>query len=360
VFGPGVGECIVVHLGDGDWIVVDSCVDKQSGRPVALEYLESLGADVGKQVRLVVATHWHDDHIQGLAQTLRAAARAKFVSSAAYALQDLVRLTELSGATAPLSSATKEYSEVFEILKERREYGARRDTVGPIQALANRRLLSLKAPERSISAEVFALSPGDGTFNLAQAEIGSVLSQMKARLRPTRPSQNQLCVVLWLQIGLFSALLGADLEFVTGSNEGWTAIVNSNERPEGTAAFVKVPHHGSENAHCPACWERLLVEQPFAVLTPYGPSKLPRRTDLARLCAMTRYVFLTTNPKLYRVPRRENAVEKTLRETAVTRRAVTGAMGHVRFRCDARSSLQEPTIQLQNGAQGQCKSGSNV
>lgn len=27
VFGPGVGESVVVHLGHGDWMVVDSCLN---------------------------------------------------------------------------------------------------------------------------------------------------------------------------------------------------------------------------------------------------------------------------------------------------------------------------------------------
>ena len=27
LFGPGVGECVIVHLGAGEWMVVDSCLD---------------------------------------------------------------------------------------------------------------------------------------------------------------------------------------------------------------------------------------------------------------------------------------------------------------------------------------------
>ena len=51
VFGPGVGECLVVHLGMGKWIIVDSCLDKTGTGPVALEYLNSLGVDIESQVR---------------------------------------------------------------------------------------------------------------------------------------------------------------------------------------------------------------------------------------------------------------------------------------------------------------------
>ena len=37
-------------------------------RPVASEYLEYIGVETDAVV-LIVATHWHDDHISGLAAT---------------------------------------------------------------------------------------------------------------------------------------------------------------------------------------------------------------------------------------------------------------------------------------------------
>ena len=51
LFGPGYGESVVLHIGDG--AVVDSCIDKD-GRPSALSYLENL--DPAEVVVLVAAT----------------------------------------------------------------------------------------------------------------------------------------------------------------------------------------------------------------------------------------------------------------------------------------------------------------
>jgi hypothetical protein len=354
VFGPGIGECVVVHIGHGDWIVVDSCVDRQSGQPVALAYLKSLGVDIASQVKLVVATHWHDDHIGGLSEVLRAAEGARFVNSAAYALKDLLRVVELGAKTARHSSATKEYEGIIRVLQERRQKGEKRDAVGPIQALANKKLLALTDAERLVAAEVFALSPADGVFNRAEAELRYALSTIEQQRRPSHQGPNQLCVVLWLKVGVLDVLLGADLEHVSGTTEGWQAIINSGERPRGRARFFKVPHHGSETADCPACWTDLLLDEPIAVITPYSPSTLPRPADIRRLCARTPRVFLTSDPRQYGLPRRDNAVEKTLREMAVKRRALAGQMGHVRFRCDARNSGEEPLILLENGARQQC------
>ena len=30
LFGPGYGECVLVHLGEGQWMIVDSCVEQGS------------------------------------------------------------------------------------------------------------------------------------------------------------------------------------------------------------------------------------------------------------------------------------------------------------------------------------------
>ena len=54
--GPGYGECIVFHIGNCNWVIIDSCLDKKK-IPVALSYLRSLGVDPAKNVRLIVATH---------------------------------------------------------------------------------------------------------------------------------------------------------------------------------------------------------------------------------------------------------------------------------------------------------------
>jgi hypothetical protein len=341
-------------LGDGDWIVVDSCIDRESGHPIALDYLKSLEVDVASQVKLVIATHWHDDHIQGLAEVLSATKSAKFVNSAAYALGDLAKVVALGTETARQSSATKEYAGIIRVLEQRRQSGERKDAVGPIRALANKKLLALTNSERPVAAEVFSLSPADGVFNRAEVELRDALLAIEQRRRPSVQGPNQLSVVLWLKVGVFDALLGADLEHVPGTTEGWQAIIGSRERPEGRARFFKIPHHGSKNADCPDCWTELLVGQPLAILTPYSPSKLPTPSDIARLCVRTPQVFLTNDPERYPLPRRDNAVEKTLRNLAVSRRALTGRMGHVRLRCDARNIDEEPLIRLRNGANQKC------
>lgn len=40
LFGCGVGECVVLHLGEGDWAIIDSCCSTTGGEPLALTYLK--------------------------------------------------------------------------------------------------------------------------------------------------------------------------------------------------------------------------------------------------------------------------------------------------------------------------------
>lgn len=349
VFGPGLGECIVVHLGDGDWLVVDSCRNGLSGRPVALDYLDSLNVDVGTRVKMVVASHWHDDHINGLDELLGAAKGARFVNSAAHELADIVRLTQLSAKT-PLASATRTYEKIFQILAARKLAGERREAVGPVLAVANRKLLSLLDPSRLVPTEVFSLSPGDGVMNLAKLETINALATVQQKRRPVHQGANQICIVLFLKLGNCTALLGADLENASGITEGWNAIIHSAERPEGTASFFKIPHHGSENAHSAHCWTHLLSPHPVAVVTPYSPSALPRPSDIGRICNSTHSAFLTSDPTQGSIPRRPNPVDKTVRSMALKRRLLTGKMGHGQYRFDACDPSATPVVDLHNGA----------
>ena len=68
LLGPGYGESIVAHFGQGEWLIVDSCIN-DAREPQALEYLRAIGVEPDEAVSLIVATHWHDDHRCILAET---------------------------------------------------------------------------------------------------------------------------------------------------------------------------------------------------------------------------------------------------------------------------------------------------
>ncbi len=59
IFGPGIGECILLHLGDNEWIVVDSCIDRITHGPIGIKYLKDLNVNLATSVKLFIITHWH-------------------------------------------------------------------------------------------------------------------------------------------------------------------------------------------------------------------------------------------------------------------------------------------------------------
>jgi len=65
LLGPGYGESAAIHMGNNHWAVIDSCIDSNTGQPAAIAYLENMGVDPASAVDLIMATHWHDDHISG-------------------------------------------------------------------------------------------------------------------------------------------------------------------------------------------------------------------------------------------------------------------------------------------------------
>ena len=338
LFGPGVGEAVLLHVGSGEWIVIDSCLDRPSGRPVALRYLEGLGCDPTSAIVLVVATHWHDDHVGGLAAILRATPRAKLICSAALISDEFFQLVASGDRAMMVSPGSAEFSEVFAILQERRT-GPRARFAGAEWAKANERLWW--RPGAPFHGEVWALSPSAESMTLAMHEFAQYLPQRgapKRRLIAQQP--NEVALVLWAEVGGIRILLGADLENRGNPLTGWQAILASTARPSGAAHVFKVPHHGSRNGDDPNVWSQMLVTEPHTALTPYTRGvTVPTVADIARLRARTPNLYMTAQPGTgggWAPPQRDAAVEKTLREiTRGRRRALTGPMGHVRLRAKA-------------------------
>src|SRR5215471_12068784 len=95
VFGPGVGESVLIHYGSQQWIVIDSCRDSRSGDVAALSYLREIGLDPASSLRWVVATHAHDDHIDGIAEIVAQCPDARVALPSASSCEEFFALTKL-------------------------------------------------------------------------------------------------------------------------------------------------------------------------------------------------------------------------------------------------------------------------
>jgi beta-lactamase superfamily II metal-dependent hydrolase len=343
IFGPSLGECIVMHLGDNEWCIVDSCIARDRKEPVAIDYLKGFGTKALDGLKLVIATHWHDDHIQGLAAILRQAPQAQFCCSMALRRDEFTTLV----ATAPENIQGRSgVEELAAILKDLR---TNQRKSGPSYAIENRSLLRLAGAGRSFVVRLTALSPSDAMITSTLKVISTLLpkvDQSQARIIDTQP--NHASVVLWLEAGATRALLGADLQHTKRAGEGWMAVV-ANHQDTTPALIFKVPHHGSENADFPDVWAKMLTKDPIAAVTPFarGNVRLPGESDLERLSGQTSELYCTS-PGVGKPPTRDTSIERWIKGRK--RRVIEGQPGHVRIRWSTAEESVRPNVELFRGA----------
>jgi beta-lactamase superfamily II metal-dependent hydrolase len=347
LFGAGVGESVVVHIGSGNWIVVDSCWNRIRNKPVALDYLEAIGVDIATRVKLVVVSHWHDDHIEGISDILLDADRAQFVCSAALNCREFATLLEANDYIKLVShrSGVSEFSDVLEILKARKRSST---PVGPDRLASEGKLIYRDEESHS---EIHSLSPSDDTITVANVQLAELLPKKELIKRIPSASPNDLSVVLLIKTRGLHLLLGGDLETGTSERRGWQAVVASTCCPKVTGCSYKIAHHGSDDSDFDGIWSSLLCDDPFAMLTPYIRGKTPRpsRNDIRRIQTRTQRAYCTRLPHGIRPPRRPK-VEGTIRQVARTRRAIPREPGHIRLRVPILGRPDQATIEVFNGA----------
>ncbi len=325
LFGPGYGESIVIHIGDGSWIIVDSCINTE-GKPRALEYLDSIGVNAGQEVDLVVATHWHDDHIRGMATLVEVCTNAHFCCANTLLNEEFLAAIDAL-ESRHLTVEGSGVREIYHVLNWLRSRSSR-----PKFASANRRIHSHG------KCEIWSLSPSDAAFQSFLNSVGALLpreGQSKTRIPSISP--NEFSVVLWIAIDDVAVLLGSDLE-----KYGWKEILNSDERPTGKASVLKVPHHGSKGADESNVWRRMLIGDPYAVIIPWrkGSGALPSQDDIQRILSYTKNAFATAKPGgTAHSPKYANrAVARTIRSTGIKLRELDMSPGAIRLRRPINSS----------------------
>jgi beta-lactamase superfamily II metal-dependent hydrolase len=355
IFGPGFGESCVLHLGNNCWVVVDSCLDPASKEVIPLSYLRSIGVDPSQDIYLIVATHWHDDHIRGLAEILEASHSARFVCSDALRSQEFTQLVCVTArSVGRQTSGVSEFSKIIKILKTRKNAQLGGAHV-PIWAIADRCVWTREDQNSSIRGKVslYSLSPSDAAVYQSKLRLASLMPrihQPKSRVPELCP--NDSSVVILATTGTESVLLGADLEECCSGLRCWSAIVESSTRPQESASVFKVPHHGSGTSEHDGVWENLLTTDPVALLTPFvlGNVVLPSNKDINRIREHTTRAYATGQPIVRKSRTRLYTVEKQIRETVRYIRPVFSSTGQVRLRGQISNSPIGWRVELFNGA----------
>lgn len=323
-FGPGYGECILIQIPGGDWLIVDSCIDKSSKKPAALEYLSKIGIDFDR-VKLIVATHWHDDHIRGLSETVKSCYNAELCFSSSLANREFIQLA----STVSGNSLVTDGSGIDEFNNSLTEIIYRNKR--PIFASEGMLIW------RNSTCEVHALSPSHYSRLQVMAGYKDLLpkrDEPKKAIVASVANINEIAVVLMVKIGDFSILLGSDLEESGSIQTGWSAIVSSSTRPQEKASIFKIPHHGSQNGHSDAVWKQLLNANPLAVCTPYNKKIiLPQKTDVDRIQKYTENAHITSKLRARGLSsKNDSTVQKTIKESGIKFKSPPLVTGHVRCR----------------------------
>jgi beta-lactamase superfamily II metal-dependent hydrolase len=326
IFGPGKGESVVAHLGQNEWIIVDSCISSRTHAIPALEYLEQIGVDASTQVRLVVGTHAHDDHFAGLAKVLERCESAYFVCQGALVKEQFLALVEMDKKLYPevRKRALAEYGRIFDIVQQR---AVARGGMIPMKFAGQERVLL----DDSNGTRVLALSPSDQAHARSLQALADAFAAAQTSRKGGCIDPNELAIALWIEAGDKTILLGADL-LKGPAGCGWGAILDFF-RPPAKASVYKVAHHGSANAHHDGIWEQLLVPDPVALLAPYRPGKpVPSPEDRKRICGLSNSAYITAKPDLPAPSREVRREIADLGPLARNAREPWGKPGQVRAR----------------------------
>jgi hypothetical protein len=333
VVGPGFGESILVHIGDGDWIIVDSCLDSSSGRPAALVFFEHIGVDPKTAVKLICASHWHDDHVGGIADLVQACETAEFACSAALTRGEFVDLASIYNQNHTLiqPSGPSEMYNVLSLLEQRHQI--------PLRVIGGLPFFRMLHRDARPSCTVTALSPSNVEFDRFLRAIAGLYPTLRTgkSLRVPDPPPNDLSIAMWVEVRDLNILFGADVEEHGDPSRGWSAII-ATRGGNPQANLFKIAHHGSITGHHPGIWTSLLTRRPHAVLTPWNRgTKLPTEADCTRITSLTDLGFATSRPVSLRGKRKGPAVDRTLNEANIVIRDIEPPTGFVHFRAKANS-----------------------
>ena len=330
IFGKGIGECLLVHVGSMKWIIVDSFTTS-TGTPVVAEYLASMGVEIAECIKYLVVSHWHDDHIKGMSHLVRQCPSARFCCSSAFTKQEFLDLVQSFGSRNNVSagSGVSEIKDTYEYLMKNR--------IRPKLAIADRKILNIEAHDlaHGKDCDVWSLSPSDLQCLEFLKDVGKMLpTKGETKRRATPNKENNTSVVLQITWENESVLLGADLEETAHIDSGWSAIVSSDARPKIRSSVFKVPHHGSSNGHHQPVWDEMLIENVQAAVTPYnaGSKKLPSPADIYRLLNSTDNAYLAGRSSKISAIGKNSTVSKIIKDVTKEYHEYSQDYGYVQFR----------------------------
>jgi beta-lactamase superfamily II metal-dependent hydrolase len=347
IFGSGYGESIVIHIPHVGWGIIDSCVQKFDGQPIVppLEYLLEILDHPYPKLAFFILTHPHEDHCKGIDKIIKGypggierVCRYDGFGLRELRAQNANKNTELRRIVPGLVYA-------FRAMNEAKDKGSQLKDLSEMTLVFDKRIKTEN--DCFIDIRMMALSPSaeskvkyrEELIKAINIEEGSFLVEKDCT------DHNLISVALVLTVGNLQVVFGGDVEAGTNDETGWSGIVsNVNESPLW-AHIVKVPHHGSENAHNDLAWERFCSRgKPIALVAPFlnGSVALPKESDIERIKALsqkvgvTGYTNLETRLKKYYTRDVVRSIESTVRTMKIIERPAKPGLIRVRYTLDGK------------------------
>ncbi|WP_295446469.1 MBL fold metallo-hydrolase [uncultured Thiodictyon sp.] len=322
LFGPGFGEAVAIHVGENNWMLVDSCIDADhSCAPASAAYLEALGVSP-HHVRAIVASHWHDDHVRGISQLAARYPLADFIISSVFNDKEATSfLAAYSGSVAP--GQARGTTELYQVIQQRENV-----------FYVHQRSIILEVPMLGRTIRATALSPVQAAHSQFIAHMAHYLPRKSGGTPISHAPEldpNIEAIATHIDLGDDAILLGSDLE--EHDALGWSAVVADkwcSNRKQATA--YKVSHHGSYTGDMERIWTTLLQPLPIAALTPFnlGRHKLPTDDDKARIRNCTPHGYISSG--VTRKPKMNSTQVKRLADRCKNLSQINPGFGTIRLR----------------------------
>ena len=301
--GPGFnnGESVVIHLGNGKWMIIDSC--KANGEVLPLAYLDAIGVSCD-DVKTVICSHWHKDHYLGLAEILRSCKNSEFKIAKIGNFKNFVKYVfMLNEIETNKAGGWKEFEKCLIALKE---VGQRKP-----KYIFHDQLIE---DNDQIKIDVHCLGPSD----YAMEQFDSLLLQID----PKDPKEehtkaleeNMTCLSVTVSYDGQAVLIGCDAEVnrrdkysmddctddcEDAKETGWCEIMHNSIILKRNSPFgcVKIAHHSSVTGYCPKFWKELVKKDALiGVTTIYKSSNsenLPHKDMLSQYHTHCTHQYIT-------------------------------------------------------------------
>ncbi len=327
--GGGYGESCVIHIGNNEWVVVDSCSDPNTKESLPLNYLRQIGVNLPTDVKLIICTHWHMDHILGLSQLYEESKSARFCYGRVVDFDKFKRFLEydqFKGSTPDTNSTSIEFNKCLQILKARNE--------NILGAYPDRTLKRVDLNSDN-SIYVYSLSPSDNAMELFDLYLTNNFNlACSSNVKIPAIDPNHCSIAIFFEFGKHKAILGGDLEVTNNPKLGWDAILTNTQTLRGKSTYFKVSHHGSKNGYHSKIWDLHVSSEPTITLTPWNRgSKLPVKEMVETYLGISKDLYITSLASLSEKPKkREKSIEKMISQFKFSLHEVKYNWGIIRSR----------------------------